>query len=128
MDHVIIWWVLLEIKHLVADGLLQRPYHLGKFKEKFQDYAPAMLSHACINGIGVWLIIILMTGDYNLALSLMSAEIILHWGIDRLKASKKLLGRWTYTQAMFWHMLMLDQMIHRLTYVMYVCISEGLWG
>lgn len=115
---MIILFFLFELKHFICDGLLQTRYHLGKFEPKFRQYAMPLLSHAAINAVGAALIA--LAYNYKVAFYICVLEIILHFIIDRVKASPKILGRWQYHQPWFWHVLMFDQMLHRLTYMFYV--------
>lgn len=125
--------ILFEIKHFICDGLLQTKYHLGKFNDKFKDYFLPLISHANINAVGAMAVVSLwywITGGGKvpilLLLEIYFLELILHFIIDRIKASKKLLNRWTKDEPMFWHVLMLDQLLHRLCYVFYVMIIMGI--
>lgn len=119
---ILLLFFLFELKHFICDGLLQTVYHLGKFNDKFKDYWKPLLNHAWINGIGASMIAISFSNGHKIAWMIFGLEIVLHFVIDRLKASKKLLGRWKTDQAMFWHALMFDQMLHRFCYILYIAL------
>ena len=124
----ILWLVFLfELKHFIFDGLLQTRYHFGKYNEKFKDYWKPLLNHSFINATGAGLVACIFGCSFVLWLSIILIETILHFGIDRIKTSKKLLGRWTYTEPMYWHALMFDQMLHRICYILYIITIMGLF-
>lgn len=128
IEQLLILFILFEIKHFVFDGLLQNEYHLGKFKEKFWDYVLPLIDHSMRNASGAVFAIfiydvLLQNGDINpnYYLILYIVELILHFVIDRIKASPKLLGRYNDKgKRAFWDILMLDQMLHRLCYIGYI--------
>jgi hypothetical protein len=81
--------VLFQLKHLVADYLLQGRYMLGKFKDK--GFVLPLLSHSAVHG-AFTLAICLVFAPHLWWLSLV--DVVSHFFIDRLKAGPKYLGRY----------------------------------
>lgn len=123
MNEYLLLFLLFEFKHFICDFLLQTKYMLGKFNDKFKDYWYPLYLHASINGCGAFLIsIFISNNDNNIKASILIfiIEIILHFIIDRIKASKKLLNRWDIKEKQFWWSLGFDQMLHRICYILYI--------
>jgi hypothetical protein len=105
--------VLFQLKHFIADYPLQIQFMLKKFSDKFTEWFPALLSHACIHGILTTIIILLVEPSLWY---LGFLDLITHFTIDLLKASKRIGSRWTPQNKFFWWALGLDQMLHHLTH------------
>lgn len=109
MLFLLLVWV--KFKHFIADFPLQNIYMLGKFKGGF-DWVVPLLSHVAVHGaftLGLCLLV-------NPAMWwLCFVDMSIHFIMDRIKASKNLLGRWKYEDRMFWILLGFDQLIHGLT-------------
>jgi len=92
MTAIFILLLLFQIKHFLADYPLQRPWMLGKFKEKgwVLPLAAHCLVHAAFTlviglfcgWIPLWVVVCMAGFDFGA-----------HFLMDRAKASKKLLGR-----------------------------------
>jgi hypothetical protein len=128
------------LKHFVADYPLQTPSMLKKFSPDWREWTNALMKHVGVHGfftflIAWWATTILSLGHSNLqnvcfAIALADFNAIVHFVMDRLKASPNLLGKYkalsakefataTPTQikhnTWFWWSLGLDQMVHHLT-------------
>lgn len=144
MALVFILLVVYQVKHWLCDYPLQRPWMLGKFKSKAMDWVPPLAAHAAVHGIGTYVIATLLmpaSREYGLFLALI--DFAVHFTMDRIKASEKLMGRWKPLSAaeymnhqsqirdgylvdranqklrgnrLFWHALGIDQMVHHLTH------------
>ena len=119
--------VLFQLKHFLADYPLQTTYMLGKMQATgwIRPLATHAAVHACITAIIVlWYFILL--GQPMLALIfaplLAIADFIIHFIVDRLKASPSLGGRFNPTQPYFWWALGADQMAHHLTHYAFIAI------
>lgn len=136
MNRVFTLLVLFQLKHFLADYLLQGQYMMGKFKEK--GWALPLASHALVHASFTLIIVFAFErGDlYWLA----PVDFVAHFCMDRIKASPNLLGRFkvvgyddmkmisdagfetTYSRdkkrgnRLFWISLGLDQMVHHLTH------------
>lgn len=147
-------WLLLviyQIKHFVCDYPLQSKYMLGKFKE-WPDFFKPLLAHSLVHGLATFLIALCVNPKLAIWVDLFDVKI--HFIVDRVKASPKLLGRFKALSAKeygnilsyqcdqatmdrvdagriksntyFWWALGADQMAHHLTH--YVIIFFLLRG
>ena len=110
--------LLLQIKHFICDYPLQNAYMLNKMKEK--GWVLPLLSHSIVHGVGTFIVFVLY--DFKIACILAILDVILHFIVDRIKASPKLLNRWGIDKSMFWNMLGLDQMMHHIINILFVYV------
>lgn len=115
--------ILFQIKHFLADYILQGSYMLGKFKDT--GWELPLASHVAVHGLFTIFICSLYV-DLFTATLLGCADMVIHFVVDRVKAAKHLLGRWTYTQKQFWWALGADQTMHHLTH--YAIIGCIVWS
>ena len=93
MLNYIIWLcVLFQFKHFIADYPLQTPYMLGKFKST--NWQIPLASHCLVHAmfsffIGAW-----FTNSFYIGLLCSVIDFIIHFIMDRIKASPNLLGRY----------------------------------
>lgn len=129
-------WSLFEVKHYLADFVFQTEYMLRKFRPGWEFVLP-LASHCAVHAVFT-LGILLYFKPHLWYLCL--AEFVIHFVMDRIKASPKLLGQfdalskreWKAMQEhadcpgcandkvsnkFFWFSLGFDQMIHNLTYL-----------
>lgn len=108
----LIWSLLIayQVKHFVADYLLQGRWMLGKFKP-YPDFILPLLAHSAVHGLFT-LAIALYVRPELCWVSLV--DLAVHFGVDRLKAAPSLGGRWKYHQPQYWYALGADQMAHHL--------------
>lgn len=93
-------WILLavfQIKHFIADYPLQTPYMLGKFKDK--DWIKPLAAHCGVQALFTFIIAATTLGWYNHKATLVVTGVALidftiHFIMDRIKASPKMLGRY----------------------------------
>ncbi len=105
---------VFQIKHLVADFLLQTPY---MFRNKGTYGHPGGLAHAGLHGVLSLPALWVLGAGPAAALMLVLAEMVAHYHIDW---AKEQLGRrlgTTPEQARFWHLLGADQFLHQMTYL-----------
>lgn len=122
--------IAFQIKHWLADYPMQRRYMLGKFREDWGFLLP-LLAHAAVHGAMTAWICAFVVGFKPVILLPALFDIVIHATMDRIKASKKYLGRFkpltsdtapTATDAQwksndhFWWSLGLDQGVHHLTH------------
>jgi len=114
-------WLLLtfQLKHYMADYPLQNRYMLGKFDE-YPNFIPPLLAHSGVNAVLTLTIVMFYTTHIKLALLCAFMDLVIHFTVDRVKASKKMLGRYHPEQPQFWWTLGLDQMCHHLTHYMII--------
>lgn len=117
-----------QVKHFLADYPLQGRYMLGKFRED-RGFVLPLLAHVGVHAMGTFLITCSFGIAQALALAVFDATV--HFIMDRVKASKRYLGRFkpltgetapTATREQwrsndrFWWSLGLDQGVHHLTH------------
>jgi len=106
--------VAFQVKHFLADYIYQDAYMLGKFKEK--GWVLPLLSHVLFHGLFTLVIAAYYVTNGWVVLGLAVFDMVVHFIMDRIKASPKMLGRYNTTQKEFWWSLGLDQMVHHLTH------------
>ena len=111
--------LVFQIKHFVADYLLQNAYMLGKFKK--QGWFGPLLAHTSMHGV-VTLIIALVYGlEPHQALFLGALDMVIHSVIDKIKADFS--ARYDKNKdKQFWWWLGGDQMAHHLTHYLIILI------
>jgi hypothetical protein len=152
MKELFILLVIYQLKHFLADYILQGKYMLGKFKDGWEWLLPLFL-HVLVHGVCTYGIALFIKPE--LALSLATFDMIVHFIMDRIKASPNLLGRFKpltveqygqlklYDNAnlishihgefqsnaqllrsntLFWWCLGLDQMVHHLTHYVIIYV------
>lgn len=91
--------ILFQLKHWLADYPLQRPWMLGKFKPGWGFVLP-LAAHCFVHAWLTYAITLIahaaMTGhkDQELSVNLAMFDFTIHFVMDRIKASPKLMGRW----------------------------------
>lgn len=128
MVTIFILLLLFQIKHFVADYPLQTEYMLGKFKDR--GWILPLLSHAGVHSFFTFMIASIFVTAW-VALLLASFDLIVHFGMDRIKTSSRWLGKYkslTATEYItanptqkrhnryFWWALGFDQAVHHLTH------------
>lgn len=84
--------VIFQIKHFIADYPLQNSYMLGKFKGGWAWLKP-LLAHVSVHGLFTFSISIFFT-TWWLAIILAFVDMIIHFCMDRIKASPNLLAKY----------------------------------
>lgn len=130
---------LMEVKHFLADFIFQTDRHIGKFRKV--GWVLSLADHCSIHGLFTLAIVFALRPDlWWLAV----LDFVIHFIMDRIKASPDLLGRFkaldgegykmcqqdvdspdpcevSYAQnclrsnKLFWWSLGLDQLIHQFT-------------
>lgn len=125
MTELFILLVLFQIKHFVCDYPLQTPYMLGKMNRT--GWVKPLAAHAYIHSAGTWFIAywFLFTTDKTESIFLLSCglaltDFVIHFIVDRIKASPDLGGRFKPDQPYFWWALGADQMAHHLTHYVFI--------
>jgi hypothetical protein len=115
--------LILQLKHFVADFLLQTPY---QFMNKGTYGHPGGIIHAGIHSLGSVLAFLVVTPRFALGLAIVVGEFIAHYHIDWLKENTVKRQQWVFPQAEFWWTFGADQVLHQLTYL---AIAAALaWG
>lgn len=108
--------VLLQLKHFICDYPLQGQYMLGKARAT--DWFRPLLAHSTVHAFGTFLVFAYFS--VTLAVLLAIVDLVLHFIVDRIKASPTMGGRWSPTQPYFWWALGLDQMAHHVVNIVFV--------
>lgn len=111
--YIFVLLVLFQLKHFVCDYPLQNQYMLGKFKDS--GWAMPLSAHAGTHALFTFGISIAVV-SFHMAFLLMAIDLVIHFTMDRIKASKNMLGRFKQDNPKFWWSLGFDQMIHHLTH------------
>ncbi len=147
---ILVLLVVFQLKHFLADFPLQKEWMLGKFSEDWRVWILALVAHAGVHAFGTFgisLLFMAQTRGYPLAiglsLGLALLDFAVHFAMDRIKASPRLLGRFKALSAsefrivvqapdfywkdirsnrLFWWSLGLDQMVHHLTHYAIILI------
>ena len=113
--------IIFQIKHFMSDFPLQNEYMLGKMKKK--GWIFPLFSHVLVHGLFTLLILLIFSPTlWWLCL----VDIVIHFIIDRIKASPNMLNRFPVENKFFWWSLGIDQMIHHLThyFIIYMIITN----
>lgn len=117
---ILLAFVVLAIKHTLADYTLQTPYQI---RNKGRYGHPGGLLHA---GTHILLtlpvFLVLPASSVALAAAILAGEFLLHYHLDWSK--EQLTKRYKLTQkdTMFWNLFGLDQLLHMLSYVAIIAI------
>lgn len=126
MLEIFILLIVFQLKHFIADYPLQTAYMLGKMNAT--GWIKPLAAHALVHALGTALITVIFfnpaywVDTVLLATVLGTIDFIIHFTVDRIKASPNLGGRWSPTQPYFWWALGADQMAHHLTHYMFIAI------
>jgi len=105
--------VIFQGKHFVADYLLQGEYMLGKFKEV--GWVKPLAAHCGVHaGFTFFIASFWVSAPDALLLAVM--DFLIHFTMDRVKASPRMWGRFKTDQKEFWWALGFDQTVHHLTH------------
>ena len=115
---ILILLVVFQIKHFICDYPLQIKYMLGKMNKT--GWIFPLLFHSAVHAFGTFVIV----SFYNIYLAIYLAliDLVLHFIVDRLKASPKIGGRFKPEQQYFWWSLGADQMTHHIINYVFIYI------
>jgi hypothetical protein len=89
---IFILLIVYQIKHFLADYLLQGKYMLGKFSPGWEFFNP-LLAHCNVHGWMTFVIALIATSNSRYAAFLALLDLVIHFIMDRIKAGPKYLGR-----------------------------------
>lgn len=99
--------IIFQIKHFLADYPLQTPYMLGKFKE--EGWVGPLSAHAGVHAVFTMFIVLFYGNIVNNSNSLIVLvvailaglfDFVVHFTMDRIKSSPKMLGRYKNLSGM----------------------------
>ena len=118
MNDLTLLFILLgvfQLKHFIADFPLQGHYMLGKME--LNNWVLPLFAHVSVHGAFTLAIMLFVAPSlWYLAI----VDMIVHFIVDRIKASPNMLNRWTTNEPYFWWSLGLDQMMHHLTHYVFI--------
>lgn len=114
VNQLLLVLALLQIKHLVADFVLQSAYILNN--RKIYGH-PGGLLHVAIHLTGSLAGLLIIGCDPGTILILLLAEAVIHYHIDWTKDNFMAAKAWTPKDAKYWYLLGLDQFLHQITYL-----------
>ena len=113
--------LVFQIKHFICDYPLQNTYMLGKMKST--GWVKPLATHSAVHAWFTFLILLLVQpSNVLLYLLLPVADFILHFIVDRIKASPNLGGKFKPEQPYFWWALGADQMAHHIINYVFIYI------
>ena len=112
-------FIAFQAKHFICDYPLQNNYMLKKGSEK--DWVFPLSLHCFVHALFTFIIAIFVT-SFSLAIIVALIDFVIHFAMDRIKASKKMLGKYNPSDKAFWVYLGFDQMIHHLTSILLIWI------
>lgn len=114
LQTVLIALALLQIKHLIADFVLQSTDIAA---EKAHYGRPGGLWHAAIHVAGTAPILLWLGPGAGTILVVLMAEFVVHYHIDWIKAAHARRHGLLPEHRLFWVTLGADQALHQLTYI-----------
>lgn len=115
--------LVLQLKHFVADFVLQTPY---QFLNKGRYGHPGGLIHAGIHALGSTLAFLVITPSLGLGAAIVAGEFIAHYHIDWMKERTTKAKQWVFPQTEFWWTFGADQALHQATYLTIAAMLA--WG
>ena len=120
-DMALLLWslTLFQAKHFLCDFVLQTAY---LYRNKGIYGHPAGFIHAGLHALGSLPAILLLTRAPGLAAGLVAAEFVIHYHVDWLKIYIDHRFRLTVQRRAYWVIFGVDQLIHQLTYTVFLAI------
>jgi len=118
--------ILFQLKHYIVDFVIQinDPNSMKKFDVR--GWIGPLAKHAGDHSTVTFVIAIFFTNIY-LAMALALLDFVLHFSMDRVKASPHILGRFKYPEPGYWYSLGGDQAFHHFTHYLIIFIIVY-WG
>lgn len=122
--------IVFQLKHFICDYPLQTQYMLSKMKAT--NWVKPLAAHAGVHAIGTFIVAYYFLNlSYYLdnivfATALAIADFVLHFIVDRIKASPTMGGRWKPEQPQFWWALGADQMTHHIINYIFIFVIISL--
>lgn len=91
---IFILLVVYQLKHFFADYPLQREFMLKKFHADPKIWVPALSAHAGVHALFTLIIAFAVLGYHPLVWMFAILDFVVHFTMDRIKASPNLLGRY----------------------------------
>lgn len=122
----VLWLVLLlQIKHVVADYMLQNAYMLAN--RRIYGH-PGGLLHVAIHLAGSLAVLLVVGTGPVLLLGLLVAEAVVHYHVDWMKDNFVARRGLTTTDAVYWYAAGVDQGLHQATYLAMAAVWAAVWA
>jgi len=136
---IMVMLVVFQVKHFLADFILQNKYMLGKFSSESRIWMPALSAHVAVHGMFTLVIssiFYLSAAAFDVTVNvptisafvglLVIIDMGIHFLMDRYKASPRLGGKYPIDKSMFWYVLGIDQSVHHLThyYIIFMLVAS----
>jgi hypothetical protein len=136
LTSIMLLFIAFQVKHFIADYPLQTEYMLGKFKD--EGWVKPLLAHVAVHALGTF-VITCWFGIAN-AIYFSLFDSCIHFIMDRVKADRKLLGRFKPLTAAiyltatekerrdnkyYYWSLGFDQLIHHLTGIVIIWLMAS---
>jgi hypothetical protein len=106
--------ILFQVKHFIADFVLQNVWMLQKARPGW-DFVPPLAIHC---GVHMFITLAFAMWLNPAAWWLAILDFAVHFTMDRIKAGPKYLGRYNDVRSKaFWVSFGFDQMVHHLTHL-----------
>ena len=109
--------IAFQIKHFVCDYPMQNNYMLQKGSDN--NWILPLSFHCFVHALFTFIIALFAT-SFSMAIIAALIDFAIHFVMDRIKASKKMLGKYNPSDKSFWVSLGFDQMTHHLTGILLV--------
>ncbi len=100
MKLIFLLLIVYQLKHFIADYILQGEYMLGKFKPDWSFLKP-LLAHVGVHAAFTFVISAFLV-PLHIALIFGVLDASIHFVMDRIKASPQYMGRWKPLTAPEW--------------------------
>lgn len=108
--------VLLQLKHLVVDWIMQPPW---MWRNKGTYGHPGGFAHAYLNALGTALCFILAAHNEGRIFLVLVIDFLVHYHVDWAKVTLVKKYKWgPMTHPQFWWLTGLDQFLHQITYLL----------
>ena len=111
--------VLLEVKHVVFDFVLQTTY---LYRNKGTYGHPAGFVHAGLHAVGSIPAVLIITKTAWLVVAILAAEFVVHYHVDWSKQQIDKRYGFTVNQSRYWIVFGVDQLAHQMTYVVILAV------
>jgi hypothetical protein len=119
-DLVLVLLVGFQLKHFIADYLLQTGWMIGG---KGRLTAPGGYAHAGIHVVGSAIVLLVARIPLPAIAMLVVAEFVVHYALDYAKVSYGHGIDPDQDPQRFWAMHGVDQLLHQLTYVVMIYVA-----
>lgn len=113
-SHILLAFLLFQVKHLLADFVLQTEKMVD---EKGYYGRRGGLQHAAIHVVASAPIVIWLAPGAAALVAVLAAEFLVHYHIDLCKEKIGWRLHLVHTNRAFWVALGIDQLLHQFTYI-----------